>query len=93
MYLLGIDIGTSFIKLSLVDASTQKSIVTVQYPDTENVIISKQTGWAEQSPNTWWEQVQQVAGVLEVFRQHGADPPPHAPVVRGCEARRTGRQA
>ena len=61
MYLLGIDIGTSFIKLSLVDASTQKSVVTVQYPDTENAIISKQTGWAEQSPNTWWEQVQQGA--------------------------------
>ena len=40
MYLLGIDIGTSFIKLSLVDASTQKSVVTVQYPDTENAIIS-----------------------------------------------------
>ncbi len=61
MYLLGIDIGTSFIKLSLVDAATQKNIVTVQYPDTENAIISKQTGWAEQSPNAWWEQVQKGA--------------------------------
>jgi xylulokinase len=59
MYLLGIDIGTSFIKLSLVDAATQKKIATVQYPDTENAIVSKQTGWAEQSPNQWWDQVQQ----------------------------------
>jgi xylulokinase len=61
MYLLGIDIGTSFIKLSLVDASTQKKIATVQYPDTENAIVSKQTGWAEQSPNQWWDQVKQGA--------------------------------
>jgi xylulokinase len=61
MYLLGIDIGTSFIKLSLVDASTQKKIATVQYPDAENAIVSKQTGWAEQSPNQWWDQVKQGA--------------------------------
>ncbi len=61
MYLLGIDIGSSFIKLSLVDASTQKKIATVQYPDTENAIVSKQTGWAEQSPNQWWDQVKQGA--------------------------------
>ena len=64
MYLLGIDIGTSFVKFSLVDAATQKKLVTVQYPDTENEIISKQTGWAEQSPNNWWEQVQQ--GILKL---------------------------
>ena len=61
MYLLGIDIGTSFIKLSLVDAATQKNIITVQFPDTENAIVSKQLGWAEQSPITWWEQVQKGA--------------------------------
>ncbi len=66
MYLLGIDIGTSFIKVSLVEASTQKSIVTVSYPDTENVIISHQNGWAEQSPTIWWEQVQ--AGILKLHK-------------------------
>ena len=46
MYLLGIDIGTSFIKVSLVEASTQQCILTVSYPDTENAIISHQNGWA-----------------------------------------------
>ena len=40
MYLLGIDIGTSFIKVSLVEASTQQCIVTVSYPDTENAITA-----------------------------------------------------
>ena len=66
MYLLGIDIGTSFIKVSLVEASTQKCILTVSYPDTENAIISHQNGWAEQSPIIWWEQVQ--AGILKLHK-------------------------
>ena len=66
MYLLGIDIGTSFIKVSLVEASTQKCIVTVSYPDTENAIISHQNGWAEQSPLMWWEQVQ--AGIVKLHQ-------------------------
>jgi xylulokinase len=66
MYLLGIDIGTSFIKVSLVEASSQQCIITVSYPGTENVIISHQNGWAEQSPLIWWEQVQ--AGILKLHQ-------------------------
>jgi len=66
MYLLGIDIGTSFIKVSLVEASTQKCITTVSYPDTENAITSHQNGWAEQSPTMWWEQVQK--GIVKLHQ-------------------------
>jgi xylulokinase len=55
MLLLGLDIGTSSIKVAIVDAQTQQTIVTVQYPDTETPITSLQKGWAEQSPNDWWE--------------------------------------
>ena len=55
MFLLGIDIGTSFIKVSVVRADTQQCIATAQYPETENPIISLQPGWAEQSPEMWWE--------------------------------------
>jgi xylulokinase len=66
MYLLGIDIGTSFIKVSLVETSTQKCMVTVSHPDAENAIISDQNGWAEQSPAMWWEQVQ--AGILKLHK-------------------------
>ena len=66
MYLLGIDIGTSFIKVSLVEASTQKCIITVSYPGTENGISAHQNGWAEQSPLMWWEQVQ--AGIVKLHK-------------------------
>lgn len=54
MLLLGIDIGTSFIKVSVVDADTQQSIASAQHPETETPITSLQPGWAEQSPEMWW---------------------------------------
>ena len=40
MLLLGIDIGTSSIKVAIVDAQSQQCITTVQYPDTETGITS-----------------------------------------------------
>jgi xylulokinase len=60
MLLLGIDIGTSSVKVSVVDAQQQKCIASAQYPETESAIISKQPGWAEQSPEMWWEHVQKA---------------------------------
>ncbi|MEP6596063.1 MAG: FGGY family carbohydrate kinase [Ginsengibacter sp.] len=55
MLLLGIDIGTSSIKVSVVDAATQQCMASAQYPETETAITSLQTGWAEQSPEMWWQ--------------------------------------
>lgn len=60
MLLLGIDLGTSSIKVSVVDADTQKTVASAQYPDTESPIISLKPGWAEQSPETWWADTQQA---------------------------------
>jgi xylulokinase len=60
MLLLGIDLGTSSIKVSVVDSSTHKCIASVQFPETEADILSLQTGWAEQSPDLWWEHVKQA---------------------------------
>lgn len=42
MLLLGLDIGTSSIKVAIVDAQTQQTITTAQYPDTETPIKSLQ---------------------------------------------------
>ena len=59
MLLLGIDIGTSSIKVSVVDADTQACIAASRYPDDdENGILSVLPGWAEQAPDMWWEQVE-----------------------------------
>ncbi len=60
MLLLGIDVGTSFIKVSVVDTISHQAIVTVQYPEKESSIKSLHPGWAEQSPEVWWHDVQKA---------------------------------
>lgn len=54
MLLCGIDLGTSSIKVSIVDATNQKIVHSVTFPEVENEIISPQPGFAEQSPDHWW---------------------------------------
>lgn len=73
MLLLGIDVGTSSIKVSVIDAFTQKCIASAQYPeDVESGIISHQSGWAEQSPEMWWLHVQEA--ILKVNATQKYDP-------------------
>lgn len=60
MLLLGIDVGTSSIKVSVVDAQTQQCLASTGFPETEAGIISVHPGWAEQSPDMWWENVKQA---------------------------------
>ncbi|MEO5681516.1 MAG: FGGY family carbohydrate kinase [Chitinophagaceae bacterium] len=61
MLLLGIDIGTSSIKVSVTNAQTGLAVASGQFPeDTESGIISVHPGWAEQSPDMWWQHVQQA---------------------------------
>ena len=55
MLLLGIDIGTSSVKVSVVDSQSRRSLASASYPDSEAPILSKQPGWAEQSPESWWQ--------------------------------------
>lgn len=57
MLLLGIDIGTSSIKVAVVDAESQQVLSQAQYPDEESLITARQPGWAEQSPEMWWQHV------------------------------------
>ena len=70
MLLLGIDVGTSSIKVAIVDAQSQKCITTVQYPDVETGITSLHKGWAEQSPDMWWENVQQAILKAHVTKKY-----------------------
>ena len=72
MLLLGIDIGTSSIKVSVVDATAQQCVDSAHYPETEVGIIATQAGWAEQSPDTWWEHVQ--LAILKLHARRKYDP-------------------
>jgi len=60
MLLLGIDLGTSSVKVSVVDAATQRVLVSVSYPEVEREIKAVQPGWAEQPPLQWWQDVKQA---------------------------------
>ena len=55
MFLLGYDIGSSSVKASLVNAETGKCVSSAFFPKTEAKIIAVNPGWAEQDPESWWE--------------------------------------
>jgi xylulokinase len=55
MYLLGYDLGSSSVKASLVNAESGAVAASAFFPKTEMEIISKRSGWAEQNPETWWQ--------------------------------------
>ncbi|APQ16230.1 xylulokinase [Maribacter hydrothermalis] len=57
MYHLGLDIGSSSIKIALVNALTGKSVGVVTEPETEMSMEALKNGWAEQSPEDWWNYV------------------------------------
>src|SRR5688572_13275830 len=53
--LIGYDIGSSSVKVSLVEADSGKLVATASSPDSELEIMSPKPGWAEQDPTVWWE--------------------------------------
>ena len=55
MYALGLDLGSSSAKASLVNRETHEVAGTVKYPETEMPIHSPKVGFAEQDPEFWWE--------------------------------------
>jgi len=58
MLLLGIDIGTSAIKIAVIDSQNQQCVASYRYPEKEETpIVSVKRGWAEQSPDMWWDHV------------------------------------
>jgi xylulokinase len=57
MYYIGLDIGSSSVKVALVNAQTGKQLVTLHEPAEEMVITAYQSDWAEQDPNMWWNYV------------------------------------
>ena len=58
MYFVGIDLGSSSVKLSVFDADKEQEICAVTTPDFEMPIEALKFGWAEQNPEKWWQYVQ-----------------------------------
>lgn len=55
MYFIGIDVGTSAVKLLLVDETGKiRNSASAEYP-----LFFPQPGWSEQNPTDWWDAVGQ----------------------------------
>ncbi len=54
-FLLGLDIGSSSVKATLVSVDSGKSIASAQSPKEEMEMLAPKSGWAEQDPEMWWE--------------------------------------
>ncbi|RJE72673.1 FGGY family carbohydrate kinase [Reichenbachiella sp. MSK19-1] len=55
MYLLGYEIGSTTIKVALIRSEDNKVIGVGQYPEHDSTILSRHSGWAEQHPESWWQ--------------------------------------
>ncbi len=69
-YLLGIDVGSSSVKASLVEAESGLCAASAFYPESEAPIKSLRSGWAEQSPHDWWHYMKQ--SLSQAMSQAGA---------------------
>jgi xylulokinase len=56
-YLLGFDIGSSSIKVALIEAATGMALGSAFSPSMEMKIASPQPGFAEQDPDNWWKEL------------------------------------
>ncbi len=65
MITLGIDIGSSSIKVSLFDATQGKSLAAASYPADEMQIVSVHAGWAEQEPDEWMGNLMHAIALLK----------------------------
>ena len=64
MYSLGIDVGSSSVKVALLDVASGKCVCSATNPKSEAPIKAVNKGWAEQDPQSWWEYM--CAGLREM---------------------------
>ena len=71
MLLLGIDLGSSSVKASVIDGESGRCLASAFYPKDEMKIIATKPGWAEQDPETWWTNLK--ASIADCNRQLGPE--------------------
>lgn len=69
-YLLGVDVGSSSVKASLVDVESGEIASSAFYPEKEAPIMAVKAGWAEQDPQMWWENAK--LSLKKVMNETGA---------------------
>ncbi|MGN7721524.1 xylulokinase [Chitinophaga sp. 22620] len=72
MFLIGYDIGSSSIKAALLDAETGRCLAASTGSAGELVMNVPRSGWAEQDPEMWWQEV--IKATHGLRRQYDFDP-------------------
>lgn len=74
MHLLGFDIGSSSVKVSLINGENGYCVASSFYPKQEMAITAHQAGWAEQEPEIWWKNLKlALADVLHESKVDKSD--------------------
>jgi len=74
MSLLGCDIGSSSVKISIIDEQTGQIKGSDFYPKEEAPIKAVKAGWAEQNPDDWWSYLKQaLKGAMTEAKVTGED--------------------
>ena len=68
MKTLGIDMGSSSVKVSLMDVATGRCVASSTNPKVEMPIDAPRAGWAEQEPEMWWRYI--CDGIRAVGAEH-----------------------
>ncbi len=81
---LGIDVGSSSVKVSLLDIATGECVASSTNPRAEMRIDAPRPGWAEQDPEMWWHYacegiralaaehpMHEVASIGVTYQMHG----------------------
>lgn len=71
-FLLGFDVGSSSVKVTLLNAGSGKAVGSANSPAVEMEIASPRSGWAEQHPETWWEH--SAIACKRVMKESGVNP-------------------
>ena len=71
-YLLGLDVGSSSVKASLVNIDNGQAAASAFFPKHEAPISAPRKGWAEQDPESWWNYARQ--SVAQVMAETQAKP-------------------
>lgn len=71
MNLLGLDIGSSSVKASIVNADSGECLTSAFFPKEEMKIDAPEKGWAEQHPQLWWDNL--TFAIREVMKTDGID--------------------
>jgi len=57
LYYIGYDLGSSSVKVAIVNAQTGQKIISLNEPKNEMEITAIHADWAEQNPDIWWQHV------------------------------------